>query len=143
MLESEDNGRSLALQGFGDPLCSDYRYIDYLLDYLGTPDGITELSHLSEIAPVAIERDIAVSLLDFDQSKYESSVISLLLDEMAPAWKRGNAALALGRHGTHAAVDPLLRVVTKPVETEQLKMLHNEAVSSLESLEHRVGSPDK
>jgi hypothetical protein len=143
MLKSEDNGRGMDLQGFGQPLLSDYRYIDYLLNYLGTPEGITDLSHLSEIAPVAIQRDIAVRLLDLGQSAYESSVISLLLDDTAPAWKRGNAALVLGRHGTHAALDPLLRVVAEPAGTELLQMLHNEAASSLESCERRVGSAHK
>lgn len=138
MLESEDNGHRMDLQGFGDPLLSDYRYIDYLLDYLGTPDGITELSTFSEIAPLAIQRDIAVKLLDLDQSRYESSVISLLLDETAPAWKRGNAALVLGRQGSQAALEPLRKIVLEPTRTEQLQMMHNEAVSSLESLEHRV-----
>jgi hypothetical protein len=131
-------------------LLSDYRYIAYLLDYLGTPDGIRELSRFSEIAPVAIHRDIALRLLDLDvklpdldQSRYESSVISLLLDETAPAWKRGNAALVLGRRGSQAALEPLRKIVLEPASTEQLQMLHNEAASSLESLEHRVESPYK
>ena len=143
LIKCEDNGHRMDLRGFGQPLLSDYTYIDYLLDYLGTPDGISELSHLSEIAPVATQRDIAVKLLDLDQSAYESAVISLLLDETAPAWKRGNAALVLGRRGTHAASDPLWRVIAEPTGTEQLKMLHDEAASSLESLNHRVGSADK
>jgi hypothetical protein len=137
MLQSEDTGRGIDLKAFADPLLSDYVYIDYLLDYLGTPDGITELSRLSSIAPVAIQRDIAVKLLDLEQNGYESSVISLLLDETAPAWKRGNAALVLGRRGTRAALDPMRKIVLEPASTEQLQMLHNEAASSLESLEHR------
>jgi hypothetical protein len=122
---------------------SDLEYIDYLLDYMGTPDGIAELSRLSDTVPLAIQQDIAVTLLDHDQSQNESTVISLLLDPSALAWKRENAALALGRHGTHAALDPLLRVVLEPAGTEQLKMLHNAAESSLDSLKHRVGSLDK
>ena len=122
---------------------SDIAYIDYLLDYLGTSDGIAELSRLSDAAPLAIQRDIAVKLLDYGLSEYESSVISLLLDVTAPAWKRGNAALVLGRHGTHAALDPLRQVVLEPAGIDQLKMLQNEAESSLASLNHRLGSIDK
>ena len=117
---------------------------------MGTPDGITELSIFSEIAPVAIQRDIAVKLLDsdvkllgLDQSKHESSVISLLLDETAPAWKRGNAAVVLGRRGSQSALEPLRKIVLESARTEQLQMLHNEAASSLESLEHRLESPNK
>jgi hypothetical protein len=150
MLQSEETGRDTGLKAFADPLLSDYRYIAYLLDYLGTPDGIRELSRFSEIAPVAIHRDIALRLLDLDvklpdldQSRYESSVISLLLDETAPAWKRGNAALVLGRRGSQAALEPLRKIVLEPASTEQFQMLHNEAASSLESLEHRVESSYK
>ena len=142
MLEAEDTGRRSTDQGFGDPLCSDIVYINYLLDYLGTSDGIQELSHLSNRAPLAIQQDISVTLLDHDRAEYESTVISLLLDESAPAWKRENAAEALGTHGTRAALNPLQRVVSEPAGPEQLKMLHNETESSLKSLEHRVGSPD-
>jgi hypothetical protein len=141
MLQSEDTGSDTDLKPFADPLLSDYRYIEYLLDYLETPDGLDELSRFSEIAPLAVQRDIAVKLLDLDESRYESSVISLLLDETAPEWKRGNAALALGRKGTPAALEPLRQVVREPAVTEQRKMLHNEARSSLESLDRRVGSP--
>jgi len=143
MLESEDFGQRTDRQGFGQPLLSDYSYVDYLLDYLGTSDGIAELSHLSEIASLAIQRDIAVRLLDLDQREYESSVITLLADETAPVWKRGNAALVLGRHGTQASLDPLRRVVADLAGTEQLKMLHNESASAIESLENRLGSPEK
>jgi hypothetical protein len=150
MLQSEDTSRDSDPKAFADPLLSDCRYIDYSLDYLGTPDGIRELSRFSEIAPVAIQRDIAVRLLDFDvnlldhdQTRYESSVISLLLDETAPTWKRGNAALVLGRRASQAALEPLRKIVLEPAKTEQLQMLHNEAASSLESLEHRVESPNK
>lgn len=143
MLQSEDTGRDADLRAFADPLLSDYRYIDYLLDYLETPDGLAELSRFSELAPLAVQRDIAVKLLDFDETRYESSVISLLLDETAPEWKRGNAALALGRKGTPAALEPLRQVVREPAVTEQRKMLLNEAASSLQSLESRTGSPVK
>lgn len=143
MLQSEDTSRDMNPKPFADPLLSDYRYIDYLLDYLGPPNGIAELSRFSETAPVAIQRDIAVRLFDLDQSGYESSVISLLLDVTAPAWKRGNAALALGSHGTDAALNPLRQVALEPAGTEQLKMLHHEAASSLESIAHRAGLPDK
>lgn len=141
MLQSGDTDHDIDLKAFADPLLSDYRYIEYLVDFLGTADGITELSRFSEIAPVAIQRDIAVKLLDLEQSGYESSVISLLLDETAPAWKRGNAALVLGRRGSQAALDPMRKIVLEPASTEQLQMLHNEAASSLESLEHRERSP--
>jgi hypothetical protein len=143
MLEAEDISRENINRGFGDPLCSDIEYINYLMDYLGTSDGIAELSRLSQTAPLAIQQDVAVKLLDYDPSKYEPSVISLLLDHSAPAWKRGNAALALGRNGTGAALDPLQRVVLEPAGKEQLKMLRNEAESSLASLRRRVESPDK
>jgi hypothetical protein len=143
MLQSEDTESDPDLKPFADPLLSDYRYIDYLLDYLETPDGLAELSRFSEIAPLAVQRDIAVKLLDHDERRNESSVISLLLDETAPAWKRGNAALALGRKGTPAALDPLRKVVREPAVTEQREMLRNEAASSLQSLESRMGSPVK
>jgi len=143
MLVAENIGRRNTDQGFGDPLGSDIEYINYLLDYLGTSDGLPELSRLSDKAPLAIQRDISVILLDHDRSEYESSVISLLLDESAPEWKRENAAEVLGTNGTRAALNPLRRVVLEPDGTEQLKMLHNEAESSLKSLEHRVGSFDK
>lgn len=138
MLEAEDTGGKNINRGFGDPLRSDIEYIEYLMDYLGTSDGIAELSRLSHTAPLAIQRDIAVKLLAYDPSKYEPSVISLLLDDSAPVWKRGNAALALGRDGTSAALDPLQRVVLEPAGTEQLKMLRNEAESSLGSLKRRA-----
>ena len=141
MLEAEDTGRQNINRGFSDPLCSDIEYIEYLMDYLGTSDGIAELSRLSHTAPLAIQRDIAVRLLEYDPGQYEPSVISLLLDDSAPAWKRGNAALALGRDGTPAALYPLQRVVLEPAGTGQLKMLHNEAESSLGSLKRRA--PDK
>jgi hypothetical protein len=143
MLQSEDAGRDTDLKAFADPLLSDYRYIDYLLDYLETPGGLAELSRFAEIAPLAVQRDIAVKLLDLGESKYESSVISLLLDETAAAWKRGNAALLLGRKGTTAALEPLRQVVREPAMTEPRKMLLNEATSSLESLKRRMGSPVK
>jgi len=143
MLDTESTGGVNIDQGFGDPLPSDIEYIDYVLDYLGTSDGIAELTRLSDTAPLAIQRDIAVKLLDHNQIEYESSVISLLLDESAPPWKRGNAALVLGRHGSHAALDPLLRVVSGPAETDQMMMFHNEAGSSLVSLKHRLGALEK
>jgi hypothetical protein len=143
MLESENAGQNNDPEAFAVPLLSDYTYIAYLLDYLGTADGIRELSRFSEIVPVAIQRDIAVRLLDVDQSRYESTVISLLVDETAPAWKRGNAALVLGRRGSQAALEPLQKISSEPAKTEQLQMLHNEAASSLESLEHRVESRNK
>ena len=143
MVQSENTASDVNLKPFALSLLSDYAYIDYLLDYLGTRDAIVELSRFSEIAPIAIQRDIALKLLNLDQSGYESVVISLLLDQTAPAWKRENATLVLGRHGTSVALNPLLRVVAEPAGTEQLKMLHNEAAASLESLEHRVESPDK
>lgn len=143
MLQSEDTGRANEPKPFADPLLSDYRYIAYLLDYLGTPDGISELSRFSVIAPVAIQRDIAVRLLDLDQSRYESHVISLLQDETAPAWKRQAAALVLGRRGSQAALEPLRKIALEPARTEQLQILRNEAASSLQSLEHRVESSNK
>jgi len=150
ILQSEEAGRDLDSKGFTNPLLSDYRYIDYLFDYLGHVDGAVEMSRFLETVPIAIQRDIAIKLIDiedkpagFDQSGYESLVIALALDESAPPWKRGNAALALGRHGSQAALAPLLQLASEPARTEELKMLHNEAVSSLSSLKARVIPPDK
>ena len=150
MLQSEETGRDMDLKAFADPLLSDYRYIDYMVDYLGTIDGIAELSRFLETAPIAIQRDIAIRLLDLeerrgslDQSRYQSFVIDLMLDKSAPAWKRENAARALGRHGSQAALDPLREVASEPAGTEELKMLHNEAASALTSLMHRVNPADR
>lgn len=143
MLQSEDSVRGTVNQGFGDPLLSDIGYINYVLGYLGLSDGAAELSRFSGSAPVAIQRDIAVMLFFRDHTEYEPTVISLLLDESASAWKRANAARALGRHGDSAALEPLESVVSQPAGTERLKSLHDDAESSLESLRHRLASSNR
>ena len=117
---------------------ADLRYIDYLFDLLGTPAGIAELSRFSRGVPVAVQRDIAVALLFHGQPDAEPVVISLLLDTSAPTWKRGNAAGALGEHGTEAALGPLQQIASQPAATDDLESLRGTARSSLDRLEHRL-----
>jgi len=83
---------------------NDVSDIDRILDLLGNADGIAELSRFSKSAPLPIQRDLAVALLTHDQVDYEPLAISLLIDASALAWKRANAAGALGEHGTERAL---------------------------------------
>ncbi len=122
-----------ALVQFDDTNLSD---IGYLFDLLGTPAVIAELSRFSRGVPVAVQRDIAVALLFHGQAGAEPVVISLLLDPSATPWKRGNAAAALGEHGTEAALGPLQQIASQPAATDDLESLRGTARSSLDRLEH-------
>lgn len=139
MLQTAENDQGVnPSPGFGDGLLSDIEYINLLLDYLGKSDGTTELSRLYGTAPSPICQDIAVMLFDRGQQEYESAVISFLLEQSLPAWRRWNAALALGRHGSRAALDPLRLVVSEAAQTEQQKQLRSYAQSSFELLQRRL-----
>jgi hypothetical protein len=116
----------------------DFTYIDHLFDLLGSRKGITELIRFSRDISLAVQRDIAVALLSRDQRDSEQAAISLLLDPSAPGWKRQNAALALGEHGTEAALGPLRQIASQPTATDDLKPLQLSAHSSLQRLEHRL-----
>jgi hypothetical protein len=124
-----------ALRQFDDGDLSD---IDYILDLLGSREGITELSRFSRGAPLPVQRDIAVALLSQDQRSSEPIVVSLLLDSSAPGWKRENAAEALGEHGTEAGYGPLQKLALQPTATDDLKALRLSAHSSLHRLEQRL-----
>jgi hypothetical protein len=124
-----------AVAQFGD---TDLRYIDYLFDLLGTTAGVAELSRFSRGVPLAVQRDVAVALLFRSQAAAEPVAISLLLDTSAPTWKRGNAAGALGEHGTEAALGPLQQIALQDAATDDLESLRLTAQSSLDRLEHRL-----
>lgn len=120
---------------------ADLSYIDYLFDLLGAQAGIAELSRLSRGVRPAVQRDISVALLLHGQPDGEPVVISLLLDTSAAPWKRENAALALGGHGTKSALGPLQRIASQPAATDDLKPLQLTAQSSLGRLKHRLQAP--
>ena len=119
---------------------SDVSDIDRILDLLGIRDGMAELSRLSQHLPLSIQRDIAVALLLHDQLDSEPLAISLLQDTSAPAWKRANAAEALGQHGTERAVPYLHQIASQPATTDGLKSLQVHTLSSLHRLERRLGA---
>jgi hypothetical protein len=119
---------------------SDVGDIDRILDLLGIRDGLAELSRFSQRLPLSIQRDIAVALLLHDQLDSEPLAISLLRDSSAPAWKRANAAEALGQHGTERALRYLHQVASQPATTDDLKSLQLHALSSLQRLERRLGA---
>jgi hypothetical protein len=118
----------------------DLSYINYLFDLLGERDAIAELERFSPNLSLPVQRDIAVSLLNRDQQDSEPVVISLLLDASSPAWKRENAAMALGRHGTRAALAPLQQIASQPISTDDLKPLQTTAQSLLPRLKQRLGA---
>ena len=120
---------------------ADLSYIDYLFDLLGVQTGIAELSQFSRGAPPTVQRDISVALLFHGQADAEPVVISLLLDTSAAAWKRENAAGALGEHGSKAALGPLRQIASEPRPTDDLKPLQLTAHSSLDRLERRLQAP--
>jgi len=120
---------------------TDLSDLDYLFDLLGNRDTIAELERLSPSLSLPFQRDIAVSLLNRDQQDSEPVVISLLLDSSSPAWKRESAAMALGWHGTRAALAPLQQIASQPISTDDLKQLQFTAQSMLPRLEHRLGAP--
>lgn len=112
--------------------------INRIFDLLGNAEGIAELSRYSKNVPLPIERDIAVALLAHAQVDYEPLAISLLLDASALAWKRANAAGALGEHGTERALPYLRQVASEPATTDELKSLHVWALSASQRLERRL-----
>jgi hypothetical protein len=125
-----------ALVQFGDTNLS---YMDYLIDFLGTQDGIVELSRLSSSVPTATQRDIAVAVLLRGRPDMQSEVISLLLDTSAPSWKRENAASALGEHGTDAAVRPLQDIASQP--DTSLRRWALEALSKIAARDQAAEGP--
>jgi hypothetical protein len=140
--ESRDSVRHILTREFEAALVqlddTDLGDIGYLFDLLGTRDAIAELARFSPGSPLSVQRDIAAALLLHDQLASEPIVISLLLDSSALGWKRENAALALGEHGTEAAFTPLQQIASQPAPTDDLKSLQITAQSSLRRLEHRL-----
>jgi hypothetical protein len=122
---------------FGDTNLS---YINYVFDLLGPAEATAELFRFSRGVPLPIQRDLAVTLLSHGQRKSEPIVISLLLDTSAPAWKRENAALALGEHGTEAALAPLQEIAAERHTDGEEESLYLDAVSSLDRLRNRLQS---
>jgi hypothetical protein len=140
--ESQASERFALTQEFEAALvqfdANDLSDIDRILDLLGIREGIAELSRLSKSAPLPIQRDIAVALLAHGQLDYEHLAISLLMDASALAWKRANAAGALGEHGTERALPYLRQVASEPATTDDLKSLHVWALSACQRLERRL-----
>ena len=117
---------------------NDVTDIERIFDLLGNAEGIAELSRFSKSVPFPIQRDIAVALVAHDQLEYESLAISLLIDASALAWKRENAASALGQHGTERALPYLRQVASAPATTDDLKSLHVWALEACHRLERRL-----
>lgn len=112
--------------------------IDYLFDLLGERGGASELAEFSRSQTSAVQRDIAVALLNHGSEESEPWVISLLLDSSAPLWKRENASIALGLKGTVAAIAPLQRIAQQPVDTQELKSLRLSAEEAVARLKRRL-----
>jgi hypothetical protein len=119
---------------------NDVSDIDRILDLLGIREGIAELSKFSQPLPRLIQCDIAVALLLHGQLDSEPLALFLLRDTAAPAWKRANAAEALGQHGTERALRHLQQIASQPATTDDRKSLHLHALSSLQRLERRLGA---
>jgi hypothetical protein len=117
---------------------NDVSDIDRILDVLGNVEGIGELTKFSKTVPAPIQRDIALALLKHDQLEYQPVAISLLIDASAPAWKRANAANALGEHGTEHALPYLRQVASEAATTDDLKSLHVTALRAIQRLQHRL-----
>jgi hypothetical protein len=117
---------------------NDVSDIGRIFDLLGNAEGVAELSRFSKSVPPPIERDIAVTLLAHDQVDYEPLAISLLIDASALAWKRANAAGALGEHGTERALPYLRQIASEPATTDDLKSLHVWVLSASQRLERRL-----
>ena len=117
---------------------NDVSDIDRILDVLGNVEGIGELAKFSKTVPPPIQSDIALALLKHDQLEYEPVAISLLIDASAPAWKRANAAGALGEHGTERALPYLRQVASEPATTDDLKSLHVWALTATARLQNRL-----
>jgi hypothetical protein len=116
----------------------DIEYIQRIFELLGSEEAVRELRTFSPRAPLAIQRDIAVSLLDNGQLDCEPLVISLLMDTSAPEWKRHNAAYVLGDHGTQRAVPYLRQIAAQPATNDDLKVLRNWTLDALRRLECRL-----
>jgi hypothetical protein len=117
---------------------NDVSDIERILDLLGKAEGIAELARFSKTVALPIRRDIAVALVAHDQLDYEPLAISLLMDASTLAWKRENAASALGRHGTERALPYLRQVTSAPATTDDLKSLHVWALEACQHLERRL-----
>lgn len=117
---------------------NDVSDINRIFDLLGRSEGIAELSRLSRGVALPIQRDIAVALVAHDQLEYEPLAISLLIDASALAWKRENAASALGKHGTERALPYLRQVAAAPASTDDLRSLHVWAVEACQRLQRRL-----
>jgi hypothetical protein len=116
----------------------DVYYVGWVFDLLGSAEAVHELRTLSPRAPLAIQRDIAVALLDNGQLDCEPIVISLLLDSSAPEWKRHNAAYVLGDRGTQRALPYLLQIAAQPATSDDLKVLRRWTLDSIRRLECRI-----
>jgi hypothetical protein len=62
-----------------------------------------------------------------------------MMDGSTPAWKRANAAEALGTHGTKRALRYLTGVADMQVTTDDLGSLRLHAIDSLKRLQRRLG----
>ncbi len=119
---------------------TDVYYLQWIFDLLGKQESVSDLRALSPRAPLAIQRDIAVSLLAHGQSDCEPVVISLLMDASAPAWKRQNAAGVLGEHGTQRALLYLRQITLQPATTDDLKVLRTWTLEALRRLDCRLAT---
>lgn len=140
--KSQKSERNILTQEFEAALVQfddgDLSYIGNILDLLGGREGVTELAAFSRGCPPTVQRDIAVALLSQDQRGNELVVVELMLDSSAPGWKRENAAMALGEHGTEAAFGPLQEIASQCAATDDLKSLRFSAQSSLQRLGQRL-----
>ena len=117
---------------------NDVSDIEGIFDLLGRAEAIAELSRFSKSAALQIQRDIAVALVAHDQLEYEPLAIPWSMDASAPAWKRQNAASALGEHGTERALPYLRQVASAPATSDDLKSLHVWAFEDCQRLECRL-----
>lgn len=117
---------------------TDVYYIQWIFDLLGNEEAVRELRTFSPRAPLAIQHDIAVSLLANGKPDCEPVVVALLMDASAPGWKRQNAAGVLGDHGTQRAVPYLRQIAAQPVTTDDLKVLRRWTLDALRRLECRL-----
>jgi hypothetical protein len=116
----------------------DISEINRIFELLGAKEGVEELLRFSQRTPLPVQRDIAVALLNHGQLDSEPQVISLLMDGSALAWKRANAAEALGEHGTERALRYLHEVANMQVATDDLQSLRLHAIDSLKRLKGRL-----
>lgn len=116
----------------------DLVYIGHIFDSLGNQEAVLELRRFMLQAPTATQRDIAVALLEHGDMDCEPAVIALLQDRSAPAWRRQNAARALGDHGSERALPFLREVAAQRASTDDLKALRNWTLDSVHRLEGRL-----